>query len=63
MRRWFFAFVLFSGLVTACGPSYPDCERDDNCHPGEYCVLRHCQQCRNANDCSSSQRCVEGRCE
>lgn len=56
-------FSLAALGATACGPQYPSCERDDNCHSGEYCVFSQCQACRHANDCSSSERCVQGRCE
>jgi len=65
VRRWILACVFCFAAVgaTACGPQYPNCEQDDNCHSGEYCVLQHCQECRHANDCASSQRCVQGRCE
>ncbi|MEQ8461723.1 MAG: hypothetical protein RLO52_20460 [Sandaracinaceae bacterium] len=62
MRRWISALVFLTAAV-GCGPSYPVCEQQANCREGEHCVMQRCQQCRHANDCSSAQRCVQGRCE
>ncbi|HJL18550.1 MAG TPA: hypothetical protein RMH99_23015 [Sandaracinaceae bacterium LLY-WYZ-13_1] len=65
MRRWILVLALTgaAAAVTGCGPGYPHCERQDDCHEGEHCVMQRCQQCRHANDCAASQRCVQGRCE
>ncbi|MGE0790615.1 MAG: OmpA family protein [Sandaracinaceae bacterium] len=54
-----------SGLLTACnGPEYPNCDNDEQCHEGEFCVNGQCQQCRpDGNDCGAGQRCVDGRCD
>ena len=51
--------------LTACGggPEYPNCNNDQNCHEGEYCVNGQCQQCRDGSDCAPGQRCAEGRCD
>lgn len=56
--------VLVLGLgMAACGPSYPNCDNDTNCHQGEYCVNNRCQQCRDDSHCAVGQRCNAGACE
>jgi peptidoglycan-associated lipoprotein len=56
--------VLSLGLwVTGCGPKYPKCNNDTDCHEGEFCVNGLCQQCRVDADCPAGQRCDQGRCE
>lgn len=60
------AFALLSALSTAtvgCGPSYPNCDTDENCHQGEFCVNGQCQMCRTDADCQAGQACVDGRCD
>ena len=47
----------------ACGPDYPACDDDDDCHENEYCVDNQCQQCRDDSHCAPGQTCVGGRCE
>jgi len=51
-------------LLLGCGPQYPNCNDDSNCHQGEFCVNGTCQQCRpDGDDCPAGQQCVEGRCD
>jgi peptidoglycan-associated lipoprotein len=50
-------------FALGCGPKYPKCNNDDDCHEGEYCVNGLCQQCRTDADCPTGQRCADGRCE
>lgn len=50
-------------LFVGCGPKYPRCENDENCHAGEYCVDGQCQECRVDSHCAPGQRCADGRCE
>ncbi len=51
-------------LIGCPGPQYPNCNTDNECHEGEFCVNGRCQQCRpNASDCPAGQRCTQGRCE
>lgn len=58
------ATIVLSALcATACGPDYPACDRDDQCHEGEFCVNGQCQQCRSNSDCGTGQQCTGGRCE
>ena len=58
------AFV--AAFAAGCtSPDYPNCENDRHCQRDghhEYCVQRHCQQCRNGADCGSDQTCLRGRC-
>lgn len=49
-------------LGAGCGPSYPNCDNDEDCHEGEYCVNGMCQQCRTDADCPTGQACQEGAC-
>lgn len=50
-------------LVIGCGPDYPNCDTDGDCHQGEYCVNGTCQQCRGNQDCPAGQQCNAGRCD
>jgi len=50
-------------LGIGCGPSYPNCDNDEDCHEGEYCVNGQCQVCRTDSDCPAGQSCVGGACE
>jgi peptidoglycan-associated lipoprotein len=45
------------------GPKYPNCETDNDCHQGEFCVNNLCQQCRGDQDCPAGQSCVSGACQ
>lgn len=54
--------LLISGLA-GCGPSYPKCDTDDDCHEAEYCVNGQCQQCRADSNCPGGQACTQGRCD
>jgi peptidoglycan-associated lipoprotein len=54
---------LVLGLGSACGPTYPNCGEDSECHQGEYCVNGRCQLCRGDADCPTGQSCASGRCE
>lgn len=49
--------------VVGCGPSYPNCDDDEDCHEGEFCVNGQCQLCRTGADCPAGQDCVGGRCD
>jgi peptidoglycan-associated lipoprotein len=48
---------------TGCGPKYPNCNNDEDCHEGEFCVNGRCQLCRTDADCPTGQQCVDGRCD
>jgi peptidoglycan-associated lipoprotein len=50
-------------LGSSCGPDYPKCDNDDDCHKGEFCVNNQCQKCRTDNDCAKGQRCAAGACQ
>jgi peptidoglycan-associated lipoprotein len=50
-------------LAAGCGPDYPNCDNDEDCHEGEFCVNGQCQQCRDNSDCAPDQQCTGGRCE
>ncbi|MFW6051160.1 MAG: OmpA family protein [Myxococcota bacterium] len=68
MRTTRFAFAIVSTLalgwaLAGCGPEYPNCDNDEDCHEGEYCVNGLCQQCRTDADCPTGQQCTGGRCE
>ena len=54
------------GLLTvcltlfACGPDYPKCDDDEDCHKGEFCINNLCQQCRNNADCAPANAGIRG---
>lgn len=61
-------WIILSGVIltiasVGCGPSYPNCDVDEDCHENEYCVNGMCQQCRDDSDCLKGQSCMDGRCE
>lgn len=59
-----FAAISCAAFVGAgCGPEYPSCDNDEDCHEGEFCVNGQCQQCRESTDCPAGQQCTGGRCE
>ena len=57
------AFAICCAGAIACGPDYPTCDNDDDCHVGEFCINNQCQQCRSSDDCPAGQRCASGACE
>ena len=57
------ALLLGAALFVGCGPSYPKCDADGDCHQGEFCVNGMCQQCRGDQDCAAGQRCASGACQ
>ena len=61
MTRWW--VLIAAGLLAACGPEYPNCDDDDDCHEGEFCVNGQCQLCRDNADCPAGQECNGGRCD
>lgn len=64
IRRLALAAALFVSATTllACGPTYPNCRNDDQCHDREVCVNGTCQQCRADTDCAYGQHCENGAC-
>jgi peptidoglycan-associated lipoprotein len=65
MTKRFFvpALVALAALTGGCGPKYPKCDKDENCHAGEYCVDGQCQECRTDAHCGPGKTCNAGRCE
>lgn len=55
--------LALAGMLFGCGPEYPNCGDDDDCHEGEFCVNGQCQLCRDDSDCPAGQRCNGGRCD
>jgi len=58
-----FSTVVLSIASIGCGPTYPKCDVDEDCHENEFCVNGTCQQCRDDADCAKGQSCANGRCE
>jgi peptidoglycan-associated lipoprotein len=59
---WAAAGLMVSAMG-GCGPDYPNCDNDEDCHEGEFCVNGLCQQCRDNSDCPAGQQCAAGACE
>jgi peptidoglycan-associated lipoprotein len=57
------AVVAMAVFGPGCGPSYPKCDVDEDCHQGEFCVNGLCQQCRGDQDCAAGQTCASGACQ
>ena len=57
------ALLMAGSLIAGCGPDYPNCDTDTDCHQGEFCVNGLCQQCRSDDDCGAGQRCASGACQ
>jgi peptidoglycan-associated lipoprotein len=55
--------MLLAVTSMGCQPEYPNCDTDEDCHEGEFCVNGRCQQCRTDEDCAAGERCAEGACE
>ena len=55
--------TLLGLFATACSPDYPNCDTDEDCKVGEFCVDALCQQCRSDVDCPEGQACNAGACE
>lgn len=46
----------------ACGPSYPDCDSDEDCASHrQVCVDRFCRDCRDDSQCNIVDPCMECR--
>jgi peptidoglycan-associated lipoprotein len=45
-----------------CGPTYPNCDNDEQCHEGEFCINGHCEDCRDDSQCSTGQMCENHAC-
>lgn len=62
-----FALVALGAIAGAatggCGPTYPNCDNDEQCHEGEFCINGRCQDCRDDSHCPTGQRCTSGACE
>ncbi|MFN7698784.1 MAG: OmpA family protein [Deltaproteobacteria bacterium] len=54
--------VGMSALGIACGPTYPNCDNDEQCHEGEFCVNGRCQDCRDDSQCPTGQMCEQYDC-
>lgn len=57
-----FIAMIAGASVVGCGPSYPNCDNDEQCHEGEFCVNGRCQDCRDDSHCPRGQQCDEGAC-
>jgi peptidoglycan-associated lipoprotein len=55
-----FALMLLG--AAACGPEYPNCDDDEDCREGEFCVNNLCVRCRSTADCGRGQECRDGAC-
>lgn len=49
-------------LGAACGPTYPNCDNDEQCHEGEFCVNGRCEDCRDDSQCGRGQMCEQNDC-
>ena len=51
-----------TALGAACGPTYPNCDNDEQCHEGEFCVNGRCEDCRDDSQCPTGQMCEQNDC-
>ena len=51
-----------AALLAGCGPTYPNCDTDEQCHEGEFCVNGRCEDCRDDSHCPEGQQCDSGAC-
>lgn len=50
-------------LLTACPPTYPKCDSDENCkEKGEVCVQGMCQECATDSNCKAGFVCDANKC-
>lgn len=62
-RALLVALTLGAGsLFVGCGPTYPNCDNDEQCHEGEFCVNGHCEDCRDDSQCPTGQMCESNDC-
>ncbi len=65
-RGFLFSMVLGASALamTACGPTYPKCDNDENCaEHNEVCVNGVCTQCRDNSQCTGpGEQCTSGKC-
>lgn len=65
MDRWMklaAAMTVTALAAIGCGPSYPNCDNDEQCHEGEFCVNGRCQDCRDDSQCATGQMCEQNAC-
>jgi peptidoglycan-associated lipoprotein len=66
VRRAVAFAVLALAVPLACGPRYPNCEKDEQCNDEAHkgvCVRGLCTQCRKDSDCDTGKVCLEGACK
>lgn len=64
MQSWAVTAIgLALALASGCGPTYPNCDNEEQCHEGEFCVNGRCQDCRDDSQCPRGQMCEQGACE
>lgn len=60
------ALAVIAIPLTACGPSWPNCENDDTCtgyaRGADYCIDGVCRECRGDSDCERSFECRNNTC-
>ncbi|MGF1468117.1 MAG: OmpA family protein [Sandaracinaceae bacterium] len=57
------SLAMVAAFAACGGPEYPNCNNDEDCHEGEFCVNGTCQQCVGDENCEAGERCVGGACE
>ena len=51
--------LIAAGLLLACGPSYPECDSDDDCAShNQVCVDKFCRDCRDDSQCNRVDPCM-----
>ena len=60
------ALAVIAIPLTACGPSWPDCDNDDHCigydRGANFCVDGVCRDCLADTDCERGQECRNNSC-
>jgi peptidoglycan-associated lipoprotein len=57
--RLFVAGLALAAIAVACGPKYPNCDKDEQCKDhNQYCVDKVCRDCATSDHCKAKGPCA-----